>query len=93
MYVLEKFILSIDVSTDQVVHLSFNGIQPYYPRVLYNIYLSEDFDRLASPKMISDCHMLRMNVCNAGRQARRHAETRKRVDIYKSVIVSCARLR
>ena len=37
--------------------------------------------------MMSDCHMLRMNVCDAGR----HAETRKRVDIYKSASVACAR--
>ena len=30
---------------------------------------------------MSDCHMLSMNVCDAGP----HAETRKRFDIYKSV--------
>ena len=30
-----------------------------------------DFARVASPKMMSDCHMLRMNVCDAGKQARR----------------------
>ena len=29
----------------------------------------EDFARVASPKMMSDCHMLRMNVCDAGRHA------------------------
>ena len=39
------------------------------------------FACVASPKMMSDCHMLRMNVCDAGM----HAETRKRFDIYKSV--------
>ena len=37
--------------------------------------------------MMSDCHMLRINGCDADR----HAETRKRVDIYKSVSVACAR--
>ena len=37
--------------------------------------------------MMSDCHMLRMNVCDVGR----HAETQKRVDIYKSASVACAR--
>ena len=42
------------------------------------IIIPEDFARVASPKMMTDCHMLRINVCDAGRQA----ETRKRVDIY-----------
>ena len=31
--------------------------------------IPEDFARVASPKMMSDCHMLRMNVCDAGRHA------------------------
>ena len=56
---------------------------------LFFVYIPEGFARVASPKMISDCHMLRMNVCDAVRQARRHAETRKRVDIYKSVGYIC----
>ena len=47
------------------------------------IEISEEFACVAPPKMISDRHMLRINFCDAGRQKRRHTETRKRVDIYK----------
>ena len=47
----------------------------------YFYYIPGGFARVASPKIISDCHMLRMNVCDTGT----HAETRKRFDIYKSV--------
>ena len=28
-----------------------------------------DFARVASPKMMSDCHMVHMNVCDAGTHA------------------------
>ena len=80
-------------------------------------YIPDDFARIASLKMMSDFHMLRMNVCEAGShagtqihknvltflilrawharaldvqdrlfvtQTGRDAETRKRVEIYKS---------
>ena len=50
------------------------------------ICISGGFARVASTKMMSDCHMLRMNVCDAGTQ--RHE---KRVDIYKSASVACER--
>ena len=43
----------------------------------------EDFARVASPSFTE-------NVTYAGRQARTHAETRKRFDIYKSASVACA---
>ena len=33
------------------------------------IYIPGGFARVASPKMMLDCHMLRMNVCDAGRHA------------------------
>ena len=33
------------------------------------IYIPGGFDRVASPKIMSDCHMFRMNVCDAGRHA------------------------
>ena len=39
--------------------------------------MPEDFARVSSPSFTE-------NVTQAGRQADRHAETRKRVDIYKS---------
>ena len=45
------------------------------------------FTCVASPKIMSDCHMLRLNICDAGR----HTETRKRDDIYKSAGVACTR--
>ena len=60
-------------------------------RILNHLTIPGGFARVASPKMMSDCHMLRMNVCDASRQARRHAETRKRVDIYKIASMACAR--
>ena len=47
----------------------------FYAQVLFiggieSIYtVPGDFARVASPKMMSDCHMLRMNVCDAGRHA------------------------
>ena len=62
-------------------------------RILNHLTIPGGFARVASPKMMSDCHMLRMNVCDASRQARRHAETRKRVDIYKIASMACARAR
>ena len=34
-----------------------------------DLYIPGGFARVASPKMMSDCHMLRMNVCDAGRHA------------------------
>ena len=37
---------------------------------LYLIYkIPVDFARVPSPKMMSDCHMLCMNICDAGRHA------------------------
>ena len=53
--------------------------------MLGNIIRPGGFARVASPKMISDYHMLRMNFCDTARQAQRHTETRKRVDMYNSV--------
>ena len=39
--------------------------------ILKNIYklIPKDLARVASPKMMSDRHMLHMNVCDAGRHA------------------------
>ena len=51
------------------------------PSVLHIHKIPGGFARVASPKMMSYCHMLSMNVYDAGT----HAETRKRFDIYKSV--------
>ena len=59
------------------MHILVQNIQSVPPSLLQ----PGGFARVPSPKMMSDCHMLRMNVCAAGRQARRHAETRKRVDL------------
>ena len=53
-----------------------------YVQNLAFIEIPGGFAYVDSPKMMSDCHMLRMNVCDAGRQ---DEEMRKKVDSYKSV--------
>ena len=51
-------------------HLAYILSQSYILVWLYTfIRLPEDFARVAPPQMMSDCHMLRMNVCDAGRHA------------------------
>ena len=49
---------------------SIFGKTLYFERFFFVKYgIPEDFARVASPKMMSGCHMLRMNVCDAGRHA------------------------
>ena len=38
-------------------------------RIEFIINIPEDFAPIASPKIMSDCHMLPINVCDAGRHA------------------------